>query len=99
MSIKPKERERQMKIENTCFPNESNVGIERFSITYFQENDNCDINNDGQFLTIEAQPGDTGFFLVIKTKRWAIDEPKEIAEILEDFKKRLLYSADKIQKK
>lgn len=75
------------------------VGIEKMSITYIQEDDtNHGGRDDVQTLTIETEDAicnrdeaenEQGYYLVIKTDRWAIDEPSELTALVEDFKSKL----------
>ena len=69
---------------------ENYVGISEMSITYVQNHYNKeDQKGDYQRLRIEARDGGGGFFLNLKTDSWSIDEPEDITEIVNDFKKRL----------
>ena len=50
------------------------MNIVEKSYTYYQESDTCDYNDIGQHLIVQTQDNGTGYFLTIKTDRWAIDE-------------------------
>ena len=56
--------------------------------TYRQEEDsNAPSNSLGQFITIKAEDAGGGFFYVISTERWAVNDPKELFELLESFRR------------
>lgn len=75
------------------------VGIEKMSITYIQEDDtNHGGRDDVQTLTIETEDAicsreeaenEQGYYLVLKTDRWAIDDTSDLAALVEDFKDKL----------
>ncbi len=76
------------------------VGIAKMSITYVQEDDTNHRGTEdyGQYLTIETEPvvctreeaeNEQGYYLVLKTDRWAIDEASDITSLIEDFKSKL----------
>lgn len=75
------------------------VGIKKMSITYVQEDDtNHGGKDDEQTLTIETEPtictrdeayDEQGYYLVLKSDRWAIDEPSDLTDLIEDFKSKL----------
>lgn len=86
------------------------VGIEKMSITYVQENDTnmCTEDNPIQTITIETEDAicsreealnKQGYYLTIKTDRWAIDEPEDLTMLLNDFKDRLYYNVEKLKHK
>lgn len=77
-----------------------NIGIASMTVRYTQRPDGNDPNLQDQFLTIEAvgyddgdeesvAEGTPGHYLVLQTERWAIDDPKEMALVLNDFMNRL----------
>jgi len=51
----------------------SKVQIASAKVTLYQKNDSCDIGKDGQHLNIEIIDGGGGPYLVLETKRWAVD--------------------------
>jgi hypothetical protein len=56
--------------------------------TYRQEEDsNAPSNSLGQFITIKAEDAGGGFFYVISTERWAANDPKELFDLLESFRR------------
>ena len=84
------------------------IGIEKMSITYIQENDtNMRTEDDPvQTITIEAEDAicsreealnKQGYYLVIKTDRWAVDEPEDITMLVNDFKDRLYCNLQKLK--
>jgi hypothetical protein len=52
--------------------------LSSISVTYTQEADSCAPDDLDQQITISTQDSGAGPFLVISTKRWALDE-NEIA--------------------
>lgn len=59
--------------------------------TYQQDVDASAPNDTlGQYITIKAEDAGGGFYYVISTERWAIDDPKELFDLLEEFKKKLV---------
>ena len=80
------------------------IGIESMQITYTQPCDsNQDYDDEEPFqkLTISTECGavrsveldegkaDDGFYLVIKTDRWAVDSDDEIGALIADFRSRI----------
>ena len=59
-----------------------------FKLTFAQDNDDCESDDDGQFLTIRTENAGGGDFFIIKTKRWAINNIDEMIEILNQFKEK-----------
>jgi len=51
---------------------------------YEQDNDSCDSNTDGQCLTVQSHNAGGGWYLTLKTKRWALnaDELDEFVAML-----------------
>ena len=83
-----------MKIKSTPYPNDDGVGIAKMSITYIQTTDNnCEYQDVPQELTVTTEDtpasDDDEYYFVISTERWAIDNPEELTELLNDFKNRL----------
>lgn len=77
-----------------------NIGIASMTVRYTQRPDGNDPNLQDQFLTIDAvgyddgdeesvAKGVPGHYLVLQTERWAIDDPKEMKLVLNDFFARL----------
>ena len=58
---------------------------------YRQDPDsNAPSNSLGQYITIKAEDAGGGFYYVITTERWAVNEPQELLDLLEEFKRKLL---------
>ena len=67
---------------------DNTVGVDDVSITYLQNGD-CDEDRDNvQSITLTTHNNGAGRFITIKTDRWAIDDLDELAEIIDDFKRR-----------
>lgn len=66
--------------------------IERVVVTYSQEEDTSGRSGiEHQHIELEmvrVDEGDEGFYTVIKTDRWALNDPEELKTLLEDFTKR-----------
>lgn len=76
------------------------VGISEFSITYRQPADTNSTRDEVQYLTVSASNtymGDEGFYYDISTRdgHWSIEGPEDIADIINDFKERLLLNITK----
>lgn len=71
---------------------DNKIQLYKLSATYCQEGDCAQNGCDDQELVIETANGgvcaDDTFF-IIKTGRWAVNDPNDIAVIMEDFKRRL----------
>ena len=79
----------------------TDIGIENMQITYTQPCDDYDDGEPFQKLTISTECGvvrsveldegktDDGFYLVIKTDRWAVDSDDEIGALIADFRSRI----------
>lgn len=64
------------------------ITLSELKVTYTQDTDSCD--EDGvQELTVFTQDAGGGKYLVIETKRWAINDIDEVVSILNDFQKRI----------
>lgn len=77
-----------------------NIGIDKMTVRYTQQPDCNDPDRQPQFLTVETvgyddgdeesvKKGEQGYYLVLSTERWAIDRPKEMEMVLNDFFARL----------
>lgn len=77
-----------------------NIGIDKMTVRYTQQPDCNDPDRQPQFLTVETvgyddgdeesvKKGEQGYYLVLSTERWAIDSPKEMEMVLNDFFARL----------
>lgn len=58
------------------------------SATYSQPADGDDLPENDQFLKLSTTDAGNGKYIVISTKRWAIDCPKDMEMILADFSER-----------
>jgi hypothetical protein len=77
------------------------------SITYIQQDDtNHGGIDDVQTITIETEDAictreealnKQGYYLVIKTDRWAVDEPEDLTMLVNDFKDRLYCNLQKLK--
>lgn len=87
------------KVIPTALPDE-NIGIASMTVRYTQCPDCNDESCNDQFLTVEAvnyddgdeksvMEGKQGYYLVLSTERWAIDSPKEMEMVFNDFFARL----------
>lgn len=98
MEKKEKDRKRTLTVVPNAFIEDdavNKVGIYKMTITYVQPADTDSDMDDTQFLEIEAMnvpvcdEGVLPYYYRIKTDRWSVDEPEQIAELVEDFIKRL----------
>jgi len=58
-------------------------------LAYCQDSDDCDTSDAGQEIIITADDGGAGKYLVIETKRWAMDNIEELVALLKDASERL----------
>lgn len=91
------------KVIPTALPDE-NIGIASMTVRYTQRPDGNDESCNDQFLTVEAvnyddgdeksvMEGKQGYYLVLSTERWAIDDTSELNMIISDFSNRLYASS------
>lgn len=61
-----------------------NVQLEDSTLNFYQESDSCQSEDIGQELKVDIIDGGAGKYLVIETKRWALnsDEIDQFANIL-----------------
>jgi hypothetical protein len=81
-------------IVSNDFPAEEEIGVSEFSITYTQHPDSCSSTDEFQELVIKTEDAGGGKFLVLETKRWAINDASELADVIEDFYARLNYKKE-----
>ena len=62
-------------------------GISVSSITFQQEADSCDEPYNVQYLDVTVEDAGGGQYYVIKTERWAVDDPKDLLVLLETLPK------------
>lgn len=80
----------------------NHIAICEMSVTYMQNPDTNSSQDDYQTLTIEAasgacmstterleNPDKEAFYFNIKTNKWSVEKPEEVAFLIEDFRKRL----------
>jgi len=73
--------------------------VDKVVVTYTQDSDDADTSNIGsQELEISAFPALVGlykengakdYYIVLKTDRWAVENPEELQEIIKDFESRV----------
>jgi len=57
------------------------VRLEAVTCEFSQESDSCQSDRTGQDITVQIEDGGGGPYIVIKTERWAVDTPEDIAEL------------------
>jgi hypothetical protein len=65
------------------------ITVNKMSVEYTQEADDCQANEDPQTLEISTHDAGSGTYFVIKSDRWAFDSIEEIIKIIHDFQSRL----------
>lgn len=82
-----------MEIVINPYPEGGQVGIERMEVTYVQQADTCSPDNAEQTLTISTEdaPGDDEepYYYNLVTARWSVNDPAEVAALVDDFRARL----------
>ena len=82
-----------MDILNNPYPEGSQVGIMRMEITYVQPADANSPDDADQTLTISTEDvpacDEEPYYYNIATTRWSINDPAEIAALVDDFRARL----------
>lgn len=63
---------------------------------YTQDSDGCSRTNEPNTIELSTEPDQ---YIVIKTKRWAIDDIDEFIELLKDFKSRFTFNHEIIENK
>lgn len=92
------------KIVNTPYPEDLQVGVEEFSVTYIQNPDTNDDSEHYQRMTISTQVScatcvELPYYVNISIPNfddgtpghWSLDLTEDITQILQDFKERLNY--------
>jgi hypothetical protein len=59
----------------------------KLTVNYHQEPDALD--TEDQLLELTTEDAGGGTYYVLKTERWAFEDPEELMEILKDFDKRV----------
>lgn len=82
-----------MEIINNPYPEGSKVGIGRMEITYVQPADTNSPDDNDQTLTVSTEDApdcdEEPYYYNIATTRWSVNDPAEIAAIVDDFRARL----------
>ena len=84
------------------------IGIEKMSVTYIQEDDTNHRSEDGedQRITIETEDAicdrtdalnKHSYYLTIKTDRWAIEGVEDLTMLIKDFEERLYHNVEKLK--
>lgn len=84
------------------------IGIEKMSVTYIQEDDTNHRSEDGedQRITIETEDAicdrtdalnKRSYYLTIKTDRWAIEGVEDLTMLIKDFEERLYHNVEKLK--
>jgi hypothetical protein len=50
-----------------------NVKISDCSLSFYQDSDSCQNDDNGQELSVKTEDNGAGKYLIVKTERWAID--------------------------
>ena len=67
---------------------DNKVGIDDVSITYLQNSDCTENEDDVQSITISCRNNGVARFLNIKTENWSLENAEEMLALLKDFEKR-----------
>ena len=67
---------------------DGHIGIDDVSITYLQNSDCTEEDENVQSITISTRNNGIGRFINIKTENWSFDDINELEELIKDFKKR-----------
>ena len=67
---------------------DGHIGIDDISITYLQNGDCTEGDENVQSITISTRNNGVGRFVNIKTENWSINDVDELAKLIKDFKKR-----------
>ena len=72
---------------------EDSITLEEVKVTYTQDNDCTQDNDDCQVLTLEAVDGGGGMFYRMTTnqKGWSFDKIDSLIEVLKNFKDKVNY--------
>ena len=84
------------------------IGIEKMSVTYIQEDDANHRSEDGedQRITIETEDAicdrtdalnKHSYYLTIKTDRWVIEGVEDLTMLIKDFEERLYHNVEKLK--
>lgn len=67
---------------------DNKIGIDDVSITYLQNSDCTENQDDVQSITISCRNNGVARFLNIKTENWSLENVEEMLALLKDFEKR-----------
>lgn len=67
---------------------DGHIGIDDVSITYLQNSDCTEEDENVQSITISTRNNGIGRFVNIKTENWSFDDINELEELIKDFKQR-----------
>lgn len=67
---------------------DNKVGIDDVSITYLQNSDCTENEDDVQSITVSCRNNGVARFINIKTENWSLENAEEMLAILKDFEKR-----------
>ena len=67
---------------------DGHIGIDDVSITYLQNSDCTEEDENVQSITISTRNNGVGRFVNIKTENWSFDDINELEELIKDFKQR-----------
>lgn len=67
---------------------DNKIGIDDVSITYLQNSDCTENEDDVQSITISCRNNGVARFLNIKTENWSLENAEEMLALLKDFEKR-----------
>jgi len=64
------------------------VAVDEVSISYVQNSDCTESNDEVQEIKLSARNNGVGRFVNIKTDNWSIDSPNDLVKLVNDFKDR-----------
>lgn len=67
---------------------DNKIGIDDVSITYLQNSDCTESEDNVQSITISCRNNGVTRFLNIKTENWSLENAEEMLVLLKDFEKR-----------
>jgi len=67
---------------------DNKIGIDDVSITYLQNSDCTESEDNVQSITISCRNNGVARFLNIKTENWSLENAEEMLALLKDFEKR-----------
>lgn len=67
---------------------DGHIGIDDVSITYLQNSDCTEEDENVQSITMSTRNNGVGRFINIKTENWSFDDINELEDLIKDFKQR-----------